>query len=255
MYKNKIIFKGIVYLLTLEMSKGLWAQVEQSFGNFKTIQGSKKINISALSLDGVRSPLIAYTNQSSEKTIIFLPDSRETLQLKLAEWLKEDFNILLTSNRLGKVFAIKHMGGYYSHYQKYYRKKFPIHRRRTLLHHTPYLWDYDKMKGHIPKTGNTIFFLTDFSLRHLLEQNIYKPQISNAVIVSPSYDILYKKINFFVQNPNILWMGSVLEETKLKAFQDKYGGEYKIYPRAGRNMHIFFRHVTAFYDLKDWLKQ
>ena len=247
-FGSKMFFGRVACLLCTMPFNTLWSQDKPIAQNFRGIYKS------LFALDGVRSPLISYPNPDSKITILFLPDRLETLQLRLAQELKNDFSVLLASNRFSRTTKIIHLGGSYSNYLEYYKKTFSPHRRRSVIHHTPFLWDYEEIKNFIWKDKNTVFFLTSYIIRHLLEQDIYKPRIARAVIVSPSYDILSQEIKFFTPDARMIWMGSVIEETKLKAFQEKFGGEYKTYSRAGRGITIFFRNFTALEDLKNWLK-
>ncbi len=221
------------------------------WSSFTSLDGEP--NRRFFSLDGLISSVQVYLNPKAQKNIVFLPDPREAIYLRLAEYFKKKINVYVFPDRNGRKRDIRYLGGIYLNHLKFYQAKMPIHRRRSFKVKSPYIWDFFQVSELLSKNEDFFVFLSSFSLKQLLELNINQKKFKKLIIISPISRFLQEDFSDFLMDAQILWVDSLYQSTVTKQFQEKYGGETLFYPRSGRGATIFFRNSQAISDVTQWI--
>jgi len=252
-----LLFGGCIFFLN---SFFLWGEKYWKKSVYK--ESREKYIFKTLTFDGVELsfPFYGSTSKLRKKNplLLFFPTGNyyDKLREHLALEFSEDFHILLVPDR--RVDPSKILGQNYLSYRKKQNKRDFILEKIYYKKHLDY--DYIAFEEQVQsiKNKNSIAILTHKTF-HIIttKDNLYKLNMKNYVILSPSEKYLQKKyekqMSFLFQAKQILWLGANHEKSTLKLFQKKYKGNIKTYRWSAGSYQIFFRYHSAMSDLKNWI--
>ncbi|MDH5721125.1 MAG: hypothetical protein OEZ13_11020 [Spirochaetia bacterium] len=256
--KNLRYYRYILFILICFTFLYENAAAKEYFKSKINFSKNNEHEVNLITFDGVSlTGKLFFSDNQKDKTFITLfadNSSRDVYRKQLAEKISETNAVFMAPTRVES--PAKLMGFNYLRWAKMENERVPKFNR--IYYKGDKKWDYLEVKDlheEIKTAGlkKTAAFIPSSSAAIIIENYKDMPNYDYYIFLSPAASLLEVNEKFFNEKKNIIWAASDFQKYTAYKLKEKFGGQVKIYAKAGFSYSMFFRNHEIYADIMQFI--